>query len=53
MIRPKHLKLAPQSFEKSRDCGFLMPGNNSEQKEKTFAGISLTMTCGSKMTFFY
>ena len=26
-----------------------MPKNNSEQKEKPLAGISLKMACGSKM----
>ena len=29
-----------------------MPKNNSEQKEKPLAGISLKMACGSKMALF-
>ena len=29
-----------------------MPKNNSEQKEKPLAGISLRMACGSKMDLF-
>lgn len=31
---------------------FLMPKDNSEQKEKPLAGISLKMACGSKMALF-
>lgn len=32
-----------QFLEELRGCGFLMSGNNSEQKEKPLAGISLKM----------
>lgn len=30
-----------------------MPKNNSEQKEKPLAGISLKMACGSKMALCF
>ena len=36
-------------IEKSRGCSFLMPKNNSEQREKPLTGNSLKMACGSKM----